>query len=113
MSEPRSNAVYIYDILESIERIESYLSNITYEEFLKDTKTQDAVIRNLEILGEASRQIDTDTQKMMQDIDWSGMIGMRNLLSHQYFRTDRAIVWETCHHDIRILKEQLRLYGYQ
>ncbi|WP_394698594.1 DUF86 domain-containing protein [uncultured Methanospirillum sp.] len=49
----------------------------------------------------------------MPDIDWSGMIGMRNFLCHQYFRTDWKIVWETCHCDIQNLKEQLHRYGFQ
>jgi uncharacterized protein with HEPN domain len=112
MSECRIGKTFIHDILESIEKIEFFLSNITYEEFLSDVKTQDAVLRNLEIIGEASRRVDMVTQEQMSDIDWSGMIGMRNFLSHQYFRTDLQIVWETCKNDIEILKTKLHGYGY-
>lgn len=107
MSESRKSELYIYDILESIEKIESFIINISYENFLNDMKTQDAVLRNLEIIGEASRQIDALTKEQMTDVDWSGMIGMRNFLCHQYFKTDWEIVWETCRTDILNLKEKI------
>ncbi|MDD1730442.1 MAG: DUF86 domain-containing protein [Methanospirillum sp.] len=113
MSESRSDELYFNDILGAIEKVERYLSGITYEEFLNDKKTQDAVLRNLEIIGEASRRIDPQTQEQMRDIDWSGMIGMRNFLCHQYFRTDWQIVWDTCHKDITVLNSKLHEYGYR
>lgn len=112
MSESRNDLMYIHDILEAIEKIMVYLSGIMYEEFLKDVKTQDAVLRNLEIIGEASRRIDPLTQKQMPDIDWNGMIGMRNFLCHQYFRTDWQIVWDTCQSDIKILLSKIHEYGH-
>jgi uncharacterized protein with HEPN domain len=113
MSKTRFDEMYIFDILEAIEKIESYLANISYENFSNDSKNQDAVLRNLEIIGEASRRIESETQQKMPDIDWSGMIGMRNFLCHQYFRTDWKIVWETCHCDIQNIKERLCRYGFK
>lgn len=83
--------MYFNDILGATEKVEWYLSGITYEEFRNDKKTPDAVLRNLEIIGEASRRIDPQTQEQIPDIDRSGMIGMRNFLCHQYVKTDWPI----------------------
>jgi uncharacterized protein with HEPN domain len=68
MFEIRTHEIYIFGILSSIEKIESYITDISFEQFLKDEKTQDAVLRNLEIIGEASRRIDSNTQEQMPDM---------------------------------------------
>lgn len=112
ISEKRSSDIFIHDIIEAIEKIESYIAEFSYEEFLLDQKTQDAVLRNLEIIGEAARRIDPIVQAQISDIDWSGMIGMRNFICHQYFHTDWQIVWDTCNNEIIVLKQQLTRYGY-
>lgn len=73
---------------------------MSYGRFLKDTKTQDAVVRNLEIIGEAAKSISTDFKKEHKDIDWKGMAGMRDRLIHHYFGVNLDIVWS-------VVKEKL------
>lgn len=100
--------MYISDIVDAIESIESYIQGYTFDEFLGDKKTRDAVVRNLEIIGEAAGHIDKEIQEDMSNIDWRGMIGLRNFVCHQYFRTDWLIVWETCTQDLKNLIAQLK-----
>lgn len=70
--------LFVMEILESIEKIEQYIFGLGYEEFVKDAKTKDAVVRNLEIIGEAANAIPKDIQKRHQGIPWAQVIGMRN-----------------------------------
>jgi len=77
--------LFVEDILESIELIESYITDMNFEEFKNDRKTIDAVIRNLEIMGEAAKNISENIKKEFQNIDWKGLIGLRNGITHRYF----------------------------
>lgn len=78
MSKSRNSALYLDDINEAIQSIGQYLENMSFDDFLTDKKTRDAVARNLEIIGEAAGKLDPETREKMPDIDWSAMIGMRN-----------------------------------
>ena len=83
----------IQDVRQAIARIRRYLKGVSYKRFLKDTKTQDAVVRNLEIIGEAAKGISSDFKKEHKGIDWKGMAGMRDRLIHHYFGVNLDIVW--------------------
>ena len=89
----RKDIDLIRDIKESIERIVSYTSNIEYEEFLQDYKTQDAVIRNIEIVGEAVKALSKDIKENNSDIPWKSISGTRDKLTHDYFGVNIDIVW--------------------
>ena len=93
MSE-RSERESIKDIQEAIRRISRYLNSMSYEAFLADTKTQDAVIRNVEIIGEATRGISSQLRTENSDIPWKSMAGMRDRLIHHYFGVNLDIVWQ-------------------
>ena len=80
--------LFLMDILESIKKIESYISDISYEEFLRDEKTKDAVLRNLEIIGEVANQIPKEIQERHNEIPWRQIIGLRHRLIHGYFVVD-------------------------
>jgi uncharacterized protein with HEPN domain len=99
--------VLLAHMLESTERIEIYAKGVTKREFLEDTKTQDAVIRQLEIMGEAARHIAADA---MEDspIPVKAIVGMRNLLIHDYLGVDLEIVWKTVKEDVPRLKAYLQ-----
>jgi uncharacterized protein with HEPN domain len=103
MSE-RNYKVYIDDILEAIEKIESYTERLDFSEFSKDIKTVDATIRNFEIIGEAVRHIPSDIKKQHPDIPWKIMTGMRNKLVHEYFGVDKKVLWKTIKADLSSLK---------
>jgi uncharacterized protein with HEPN domain len=78
----RDYKLYLHDIKEAVEKIETFTKGFTFEEFAEDIKTVDAVIRNLEILGEAAKHISKRVKEKHPDIDWKAMAGMRNILAH-------------------------------
>lgn len=85
---------YIKDILQSILQIESFVEGLRYEEFLKDDKTASAVIRKLEIIGEAAKQVPTRVRQKHPELPWTEMARMRDKLIHGYFGVDHEIVWK-------------------
>lgn len=92
------------DILEAIQRIEEYTRNIRYQQWQKDQKTIDAVVRNIEIIGEATRHIPEEIQQQFANIPWTKMKGMRNILIHEYFGVDNDVLWKTIQNDLPSLK---------
>jgi len=94
---------YLNHIVEAIERINRYVGNMSEDDFMCDEKTQDAVIRNFEIIGEASRNIERyhpDFAGEYQNIPWGIAYEMRNALAHGYFMVDMQIVWKTIKNDL-------------
>ncbi|WP_448591175.1 HepT-like ribonuclease domain-containing protein [Thermoflexus hugenholtzii] len=104
----RSGVLFLKDMLESIGRIEEYTSGLTLEGFLVDRRTQDAVLRNLEILGEAARNLPLAIRERYQDIPWAQIMSLRNRLIHGYFIVDYEIVWDIIKNDLPVLRERLK-----
>lgn len=94
-------------VLEAIEKIELYTDDISQEEFKKDVKTQDAVIRRLEIIGEAIKNLPEDFKEENRESIWEGAAGMRDILIHQYFGVDLKIIWNTVNQTLPELKENI------
>jgi uncharacterized protein with HEPN domain len=92
MSE-RAERDFLQDIQEAARRIAAYIGAMPYEAFLGDTKTQDAVIRNLEIIGEATKNLSGELRAQYPDIPWGSMAGVRDRLIHHYFGVNLDIVW--------------------
>lgn len=90
----RTYKLFVEDILEATEKIKRYTRGLTYETFVKNEMVVDAVIRNLEMIGEASRNIPEDVREEYPDIPWRRMIGLRNIVVHEYFGVDLGIVWK-------------------
>ena len=107
MSE-RDWRLFINDILECIERIEKYVSGLSYDDFIKDDKTKDAVVRNLEIIGEAANRIPMDIRERYKDIPWAQIVGLRHRLIHGYFVIDYDIVWNIISKEIPDLKIKIK-----
>lgn len=89
----RGDREFILDILEACRRIISYTEDMSYDEFLKDIKTQDAVLRNIEIIGEAVKNLSTRFKAEHLEIEWKMIAGMRDRLIHFYFGVNLEIVW--------------------
>ena len=82
-------------ILDAIDRISKYTQGMTFNEFSQDSLTFDAVVRNLEIIGEAARNIPEDVRSQYNQIPWREMLGMRNVLAHGYMSLDIPTIWQT------------------
>ncbi|HAL17866.1 MAG TPA: DUF86 domain-containing protein [Anaerolineaceae bacterium] len=98
----------ITDILTCIEKIQAYTAGMTYGQFKNDAKTVDAVIRNLEVIGEAAGYIPKAIQDRYPDMGWLEMRGMRNIMVHEYFGVSLPIIWRTVTHDLPLLSQELR-----
>lgn len=105
MSERRDINVYLTDILQAINKIEQYTNNMSLDDFRHDIKTQDAVVRNLEIIGEAVKHIPDDVCKKYPDISWRPAAAMRDFLIHNYPAVDADAVWETISNDLPLFKK--------
>ena len=103
----RDFRLYFEDILESTKKIEGYIANLTYNDFVKDNKTIDAVVRNLETIGEAAKQIDEETKKKYDDIPWREIVDFRNRIIHGYFVIDYEIIWQIISKDLPDLKQKV------
>ncbi len=99
--------VFLKHILECISLIEKYTENLSKEEFLANIKVQDATIRRLEIIGEASRNLPDEFRKNYTDIAWKKILAARNILAHNYFGIDLNTIWRIVQNDIQLLKEQI------
>lgn len=90
----RGDSELLLDIKEAIRRISDYTGELDYDEFLGEEKTQDAVIRNLEIIGEASKNLSLAIKNKCDNIPWKEMAGLRDRLIHQYFGVNIDTVWK-------------------
>ena len=88
--------MYLQDLLVAMTRIAEYLEGYTFDQFKKDYKTVDAVIRNFEIIGEASRKLPDHIKDNNPDLPWDEMYLLRNKVSHEYFGIDYEIIWDVC-----------------
>ena len=106
---PRDYKAYIKDILEAIDRIESYTTNLTFDDFSESRLYQDAVVRNLEIIGEAVKRLPKRLIEKYPEIEWKKIAGLRDILIHEYFGIDTEIVWDVVKNKIPELKDQILL----
>lgn len=100
----RNDKLYIRDILDSIEKIGSYVNNLDYKKFSENSITIDAVVRNFEIIGEATKNLSKEIKSSYPEIPWKEMAGMRNKVIHEYFGVNLKIVWKTIKERLTELK---------
>jgi uncharacterized protein with HEPN domain len=105
---PRDHRVYLTDILEAVRRILSYTDGMSLEDFEKSLVTVDAVVRNLEVIGEAAGRIPGEIQSEAPDIEWRKIIALRNVLAHEYFGVNTKIVWDVVVNKLRPLERASR-----
>src|SRR3989339_312001 len=101
--------LFVDDIIESIQKIETYISPLGHDDFMADPKTNDAVVRNLEIIGEATKNIPEDVKKKFGGVNWKGMAGLRDRIIHHYFGIDMELIWFIITNELVPLKDQLEI----
>ena len=102
----RNDYIYLCHILDSIAKIESY-ATVGKETFMTESHWQDAIIRNLEIIGEATKRLSIPLKEQYPDIPWRNISGLRDVLIHDYMGVDLESVWNVVENDLPFLKEQL------
>ena len=95
------------DIIESINKIELYIKDLSFEDFSSNTQVIDAVVRNIEIIGEASKNVPQEIQDEFKDIPWQKIKGIRNRIVHEYFSVDISIIWFISENELEPLKNIL------
>lgn len=105
----RIESDYIKDIIASIDHLADFIDEMNYEQFTQDRKTVFAVIRALEIIGEAVKNVSTTLQENYPDIPWKSMAGMRDKLIHAYFGVRLELIWNTIHQLLPPLKSQFEM----
>jgi uncharacterized protein with HEPN domain len=101
----KNDQVYLEHILESIGKIENFVSGLTQAEFDQNVMIQDAVIRNFEIIGEATKKISKQFTQSHPEVPWQDMAGMRDKLIHDYLDVDLDVLWKTVEEDLPLLKK--------
>ncbi len=107
--EERNKIMYLNDIQVSMSRIAEYINGYNFVSFKRDYKTVDAVIRNFEIIGEASKNIDPIIKEKYPDVPWQEMYYLRNKVSHEYFGIDYEIIWDIASKYLPTNKIQIEL----
>lgn len=111
MSAPRDDSVYLGHIQDAIARIESYLAGVTEEQFFEAPLIQDGVIRQLQIIGEATKRLSAEFREGTPGIPWRDVAGMRDKLVHDYMGVDLEAVWDSAIEDVPALKAKLERTG--
>lgn len=103
----RDYKLFVKDILDAINNIEDFVGNMNYGEFMEDDKTSTAVVKKIEIIGEAIKNIPGDVRVKYKAIPWKDIVGMRNKITHNYFKIDYEIVWNVVKEKLPALKIQI------
>jgi uncharacterized protein with HEPN domain len=103
---PRDYRVYLDDILESIKAIEEFAGGLSFAEFSNDRRTFDAVVRNLEIIGEAIKKTPESIRSKNPGVPWKKIGSLRDILAHEYFRIDKEIIWDVLKNKLPELKRE-------
>jgi len=104
LSTPRDYKLYLHDILDSCKKIGQYTEGCNLESFKSDPKTLDAVARNLEIIGEADKNVLQEVRNLNPQIDWKKVTGLRIILAHAYFGVDAEIIWDIIQNELPNLR---------
>jgi uncharacterized protein with HEPN domain len=109
MRSELGDKIRLKHILDAIEEIEKYLSEVNFSDFIENSMMRFACIKQMEIIGEASNHISEELKSRFTDIAWAQIVGMRNVFAHEYFGIDSSLVWEIIKNDIPELKSKIRI----
>lgn len=103
----RHDRLYLYDILECCDRVADYVNGVREEDYQVNPMLQDALVRNIEVVGEAVKNLSTETTEVHPNIAWSQIARMRDKIAHHYFRINLDVVWKTATEDLLALRPQI------
>jgi uncharacterized protein with HEPN domain len=103
----RDLQLYLTDILVACEKILRYTKSMDFEQFVVDDRTFDAVIRNLQVIGEAVKNIPLDVRDRYSEIEWRKIAGLRDILAHTYFQVENEIIWDVVLNKIQPLQQSI------
>lgn len=104
----RNYLLYLEDILESTDKIQNYAGDLSYEDILKDKMRVDAIVRNFEIIGEASGKIPQEVRDRYPSVEWKRISDFRNVLAHEYFGIKHKIMWDIIKNKLPELERQIK-----
>jgi uncharacterized protein with HEPN domain len=104
----KDDTVYLHHILDAIGLISEYTKGMSENEFLANSMVHDAVVRQIEIIGEAAKNVSEEFQGKHPKLPWTKMIGIRNKIIHEYFNVNYSIVWDTIQDDLPILQKSIK-----
>jgi uncharacterized protein with HEPN domain len=105
---PRDSRVYLEDVLDSIAKIRRYTRDLSFDEFQADERTVDAVVRNLEVVGEAVKNLGAEIRAQAPEVEWKKIAGLRDILIHEYFGVDSEVVWDIVVNKLDHLEDAVR-----
>lgn len=103
----RDIGLYIDDILESMDKIQAYIETVGEDEFYSDSEKQDAVLRRMLFIGEATKNIPAEFRTKYPDVPWQKMAGLRDIIVHQYFGVTLGLIWRVANSDLPLLRERI------
>ncbi|MEO0078556.1 MAG: DUF86 domain-containing protein [candidate division WOR-3 bacterium] len=104
---PRDYRAYLEDIVEAAGAVREFVAGMSKVELANDRRTRDAVVRNLEVIGEAAKKLPAQTKRDHPEVEWKKIAGLRNVLIHEYFGVDIDIVWDVVQNKLPVLTEQI------
>lgn len=104
----RDSKLYLDDMIDAVTAIQTYTTGYDYQTFVNERKTVDAVLHNLAIIGEAATKLSSELKNEMPEIEWRKIIGLRNIVIHEYFGVDHQIVWDIIANKLDPLAEACR-----
>jgi uncharacterized protein with HEPN domain len=104
MSKNRGGLLYLEDVRDCMNKINKYVNGMSFEDFDQNQLVIDAVARNLEVIGEATKYVPTEIREKYPEVPWKSMIGLRNILIHEYFGIDEQIIWQIITSDFKKTK---------